>query len=144
MNELRYVLLRYDYSPTTTIGNFIKIGDMPQIKGYSLEDAVRPDGVKVFGHTAIPCGVYEIEMEYSPSADKDLPTLLNVKTHQYVRMHPVNDHMDTEGCIGVAENRSGFKIWGQVIDEIIDEIVRAKKQGRRVFVHIMQIDNIYV
>ena len=50
----------------------------------TLEEIMR---IKVKGATAIPRGVYEVRMTYSPKFGKDLPLLVNVPGYSGVRIH---------------------------------------------------------
>ncbi len=44
----------------------------------TLEDKVRPPGVKIWGETAIPYGKYKVVITYSARFKRELPLLLNV------------------------------------------------------------------
>lgn len=70
---------------------------------YTLEDTVRAPGVKIPGETAIPEGVYEIELKMSPRRNKLMPWLKNVTNFTAIQIHSGNDADDTEGCILVGK-----------------------------------------
>ena len=79
-----------------------------------LEDKVRDfnkDGdlndsgeTKVYGETAIPYGIYTIDLTYSNRFKKILPLIENVKGFEGIRIHPGNTAVDTHGCLLVGNN----------------------------------------
>jgi hypothetical protein len=77
-----------------------------------LEDTVRPEGVKLYGKTAIPYGTYDIILTYSPRFKQKLPLLLNVPNFEGIRIHSGNIHEHTEGCLLVGYNKKK----GMVLD----------------------------
>lgn len=71
---------------------------------WTLEDAVR-SGPKVYGETAIPAGVYNVDITYSPRFDRELPLISDVVGFSGVRIHPGNTAADTLGCLLVGDQR---------------------------------------
>lgn len=75
---------------------------------------------KVYGETAIPTGVYKLNMNTVSPKFKDrswaipykgiLPRLENVKGYEGVLIHVGNDQEATSGCILVGENRIKGKV----------------------------------
>jgi len=65
--------------------------------GYTLEDEVRND--KVYGQTAIPYGVYDVDITYSPKFGRNMPLIKNVPNFSGIRIHTGNSSDDTSGCL---------------------------------------------
>ena len=98
---------------------------------WTLEDAVRDE--KVHGQTAIPYGVYDVEITYSPRFKRDTIQLFNTPDKAVegngmrftgVRVHGGNTVDDTEGCPLVAYNRTGERTIQGRADREIENIVR--------------------
>ena len=99
---MKLVLERLQLADTFTIGSLSIDG---VFECWTLEDQVRESSPKVFGKTAIPYGVYEINVTYSPRFDRFLPLLLAVPGFSGIRIHPGNFSTDTGGCILVGLDR---------------------------------------
>lgn len=67
---------------------------------------------KVYGKTAIPTGLYDVALSYSPKFKRSLPLLLSVKGYSGIRIHNGVNADSSLGCIIVGEN----KIKGGVIN----------------------------
>lgn len=96
------VLVRDDCTETRTLGTLT----FPD--GYvcqTLEDPVRPAGVKVAGDTAIPAGTYPVTITMSSKFGQLLPLLSHVPMFTGIRIHPGCTAADTAGCILVATVR---------------------------------------
>ncbi len=82
---------------------------------YSLEDTIRPFGVKVNEETGIPEGTYRCKISKSTRFKREMPMLFtedngyelinNGISFKGIRMHGGNTHKNTEGCILVAYNK---------------------------------------
>lgn len=121
---MRATVYRYDYTEKRTIGDLL-VDDVHV--GYTLEDAVRPDGVKIAGITAIPAGLYRMRLTKSKRFGRVLPLIIGVPGFVGVRIHRGNDDGDTSGCILIAENRhdDGDRIYGQLEDYLVQYMQEA-------------------
>lgn len=85
-------------------------------RGLSQTDSISQiRSIKVYGETAIPVGRYEVAMNIlSPKYSavkwyKDLcggrmPRLLDVPGFEGILIHPLNNPLQTYGCLGVGRN----------------------------------------
>lgn len=73
---------------------------------WTLEDPVRPPGVKIKGNTAIPAGRYQVIISFSNRFKRPLPLLLKVPMFEGIRIHPGNSAANTEGCLLVGYSRT--------------------------------------
>lgn len=101
---MRLTLTRFARDNDATIGKLEVDGDFTC---YTCEDIVRPPGVKIPGSTAIPAGVYPVQITWSPRFQQDMPLLIGVPGFSGVRIHPGNTANDTDGCILPGMERSG-------------------------------------
>ena len=121
---LELTVIRKEFTERSTIGEL-------QVDGafhcFTLEDKVRPDGVKIYGETAIPHGRYEVQISFSNHFQKEMPILLNVPNFEGVRIHGGNKPEDTLGCILVGRLKGSDRISDckPVLDTLLDKIKKA-------------------
>jgi hypothetical protein len=87
---------------TRTIG---RLYDGAEFLCFTCEDRVRPDGVKVYGETAIPAGTYKVTLSYSPKFKRVLPEIHDVPGFTGIRIHGGNTEKDTLGCVLVGQTK---------------------------------------
>ena len=73
----------------------------------SLEEIKK---MKIKGETAIPTGMYQVLLTYSPKYKKIMPLINNVKGYSGIRIHSGNTAKDTEGCLLVGKNKEVGKV----------------------------------
>lgn len=83
----------------------------------TLENTVRPEGIKIPNETAIPYGKYKVIVNFSPKFKRLLPRLLEVPMFDGILIHRGNSVVDTSGCILIGEN----KVKGMVLNSTIYE-----------------------
>lgn len=121
------VVLRTSFTRDATRGHFFINDDY---WGYTLEDRLRPKGVKVFGLTCIPAGRYPLRLTYSIRFGKVLPHLFGVPGFEGVLIHGGNRPADTEGCILVGAHRKALDwIYGSLSDKVVQALQRAGEVG---------------
>ena len=93
--------------------------------------------VKVKGKTAIPTGVYSIQITYSPRFKKAMPILCNVRGFSGIRIHSGNSAKDTEGCILCGMNSEVGKITNSRFwtEKVYDYIRQGIKEGVIIDIH---------
>jgi len=115
----------------------------------TLEDKVRdlnkdgdlndPGEGKVYGKTAIPYGRYRVKICYSPKFKRKIPFILNVPHFEYIRIHALNWPSETDGCVGVGEN----KVKGGLInsrkweDWLTLILLRYQQKGEEIYINII-------
>lgn len=140
----RYIIQnRNKWYPYTTIGEIL-IDNKHYC--YTLEDIVRPYGIKIDKFTAIPfmpaeTGGYKVAIRYSPKFEKNVLVLYtDIINGKYVikaggimfvnvEIHGGNTIKDTDGCVLVAKNRAGNKIYGSMQDDIFALVSEWIKAG---------------
>lgn len=94
----------------------------------TLENPVRPEGVKIPNETAIPYGTYDVIVNFSPKFKRILPRLLNVPMFDGILIHRGNSVKDTSGCILVGENKvKGMVLNSTPYEEKLVELLKDKK-----------------
>ena len=101
---MKIEIRRFEFGGNYTIGKLFIDG---KEECYTLEDVVRPTGIKIQNETAIPYGTYKVVIDYSPHFGRDLPHILDVPSFEGIRIHSGNTDKDTEGCILLG------KVWVQ-------------------------------
>ena len=127
---MRLKLIRRYKKDTYTIGQLLVDGaflcNTLEDKDRGLtQDMTLPviKAAKVYGETAIPAGVYDIDMEtrspkyagvewYRKLNGGYMPTICEVPGYTRVLIHPGNTPLDTMGCVLVGQN----KVKGQVVN----------------------------
>lgn len=105
---------------TYTIGiayiDGVRFSETMEDKDRGLSDDMTETEIKakkVYGQTAIPTGVYEIKLTYSPKFANRIwgkkykglvPSVEKVKGFSGVRLHPLNTAADSLACIGFGKN----------------------------------------
>lgn len=121
------VLQRCDLTDERTIGTLHADG---AFVCYTLEDRVRQrDDKKVPGRTAIPAGMYQIQLTWSPRFLRDLPLIKAVPGFEGIRVHAGNSAQDTDGCVLVGLTRSKDTILDS--RAALEKVVRLIESGDR-------------
>ena len=135
-------MVRDDCTETRTLGTMtFPDGFICQ----TLEDPVRPAGVKVMGDTAIPSGTFQVSITRSKRFQKMLPLLHNVPGFGAVRIHAGNGTGDTSGCVLVGSQRGTFSLGAdqtivhsrEAMDQVQHRIAAAIANAEQVWLDIV-------
>lgn len=120
-------LVRKIFTEQSTVGELFVDG---KFECFTLEDKVRP--VKIHGETAIPEGIYEVIINFSPRFKKQLPRLLNVPNFEGILIHPGNSAVNTDGCILVGTTKSKDFIGNSRVafKALFDKLVAGSKKAK--------------
>ena len=117
MGIMRLTLVRIANRPTYCIGKLYIDGkwfcDTIEDTDRGLCDEMSEKEIlerKVKGETAIPTGIYQVLITYSPKYKKQMPLINNVKGYSGIRIHSGNTSKDTEGCLIVGKNKEIGKV----------------------------------
>ena len=109
---MKLELVRIANRPTYCIGKLYIDGvwfcDTIEDTDRGLDDSMSVDEIlkkKIKGETAIPTGIYKIEITYSPKYKRMMPIMIGVKGYSGIRIHSGNTSKDTEGCLLVGKNK---------------------------------------
>ena len=135
-------MVRDDCTDTRTLGTMV----FPDAyMCHTLEDPVRPAGVKIPGDTAIPGGTYNVTITRSKRFQKMLPLLQNVIGFEGVRIHSGNGIGDTSGCVLVGTQRGTFSEGAdqtiirsrEAMEQVQSRIAAAIANGEQVWLDIV-------
>jgi len=102
-NKINHIwVFRQSFKKLSTRGQMYLNGIF---KGYTLEDEVRGDGIKIKHHTAIPQGTYEVVKHSSKKYPKAL-RLEKVPSFTGILIHSGNTEKHTSGCILLGKSKS--------------------------------------
>lgn len=138
---MKMELVRLHFTRAATEGVLYVNG---QRQCYTLEDVVRPRGVKVYGKTAIPAGTYRVVVNESQRFHQRMPLLLNVPDFTGVRIHVGNESKDSDGCIlvGADPTRPNDDWIGRsriAYTRLLDRIEDAIEKGEEVWLTITEL-----
>lgn len=134
---MKLKLNRVQFTDISTIGELWIDDDIDRFC-FTLEDPVRPPGIKIPGKTAIPAGVYEIIINWSQRFKRPMPLLLNVPSFEGIRIHAGNTAADTEGCILVGFSRAPDYVGSSkaAFDALFAKIEKALADNDKVWIRI--------
>lgn len=105
--------------------------------------------MKVYGQTAIPTGVYKIDMDtvspkfrsrsWAKPFDGRLPRLINVPAFDGVLIHVGNTAEDSLGCILVGRNKQVGKVLQSTatFGSLMEILLKASNAGESIYIQIV-------
>jgi hypothetical protein len=99
--------------------------------------------IKVYGETAIPYGMYELKITYSPRFKCMMPEILGVPGWSGVRIHTGNTHLDSLGCplVGM-EHSNGTVLRSRVAYNTLFPMLEKQQKMGKMFIHITKFEEI--
>ena len=142
----KFIVQKRDYLENCTVSE-VYLPDNAERFCYSLEDVARPHGVKVYGETCIPEGVYRVTGTHSNRFNKRMLQIFNRPQDKVVqlfgvifvgvRIHGGNTIEDTLGCPLYAYNyNDDMRVWGRASDELLTWVDNEENLGNEVYVVI--------
>lgn len=132
---MELLLARKPSTDGATLGQLFVNGEFA---AFTLEDQVR-DGLKVPGQTAIPAGLYDVQITRSRRFGRNLPQLMGVPGFEGIRIHAGNVAADTSGCIlvGLSHAHDSVASSRLAMAELQPRIAGALAKGERVTIRIV-------
>lgn len=137
MPEVKLYLRRKTLLPTRSLGELYW---ETAFDCFTLEDKYRDLSTekKVPGETAIPCGRYEVIINYSKRFKRRMPLLLNVPDFDGIRMHAGNTPEDTEGCplLGRVLHQNQVYESKKAFDAFFEKLDKSIADGNTIFITV--------
>lgn len=137
---MEFTVIRQHLNKTTTIGEILFEGNHI---GYTLEDKDRfiegDCSKKVYGETAIPCGRYELKLEYSDHFKRLLPHIKRVPCYEGILIHGGNKSKDTLGCVLAGKNTNNIDTISDCHD-VVENICNILRKEDKYFITIKRKD----
>jgi len=133
---MKILVKRHWFTTISSIGEIMIVDE--SYRAFSVEDVVRGAWIKILKETAIACGVYLVEMTWSPRHNCMQPQIMNVPKFTGIRFDVANYASEVEGCIGVGAGRGVNAIWDSKAAhaELCSRIQAAINRGELVWVEI--------
>lgn len=115
--------------------------DQTAILGTLLVDGVRECVTMERTAVAIPAGLFQMEITYSPHFGKPMPLIDGVPNRTNIRLHPANWPTQLEGCIAVGLSTDGDDLDNSVaaFNPLFEKILAAIKAGEKTSIQILEI-----
>ncbi len=143
---MEVILKRRFLGDQYTIGSFIIDGEKfsdtveDRVRDYNKDgDLLDAGETKVFGETAIPYGVYEMDLTMSPKFKRLLPIVKYVPHFTGIRVHKLRNAKQSHGCIGPGENKAKGEVWYSEKYEMlfVEKMLTALRRGERITLKVI-------
>lgn len=141
---MNLTLNRRPSSGASTLGDLYIDGEW---QCFTLEDTVREEADvpvevwKVYGHTAIPAGRYQITLTHSGRFNRVLPLINDVPGFSGIRIHPGNTDADTDGCIltgkTISNHHDAIGMSRVAFDALFDRLCAAEAIGDEIWIDVV-------
>lgn len=105
-----------------------------------VERTLNSEADKVYAQTAIPCGQYAVEVNYSPRFGRTMPQVMNVPFFTGIRIHSGTTERSSAGCIIVGKKKSDGQLNGQTTKQIAEDLrsklIKAQEAGKKITIKI--------